>query len=86
MEKEQRINLYINKYKDNQKERLMSNITLLDAYSPLKILERGYAIALKDDIAIRSVNDVHNEDVITIIVNDGKLITKVLERDIKNGK
>lgn len=46
-------------------------IQLLDAYSPLKILNRGYSVILKEGKAIHSVDDLAIGDMIDIRLNDG---------------
>lgn len=58
-------------------------IALLDANSPLKILSKGYAVSYKDDRIIKSVNDVAVDDQVSIEYKDGKVITKVIEKEIK---
>lgn len=52
-------------------------ISLMDAYSPLKILQRGYSITMKDNYAIRNIKDIAIEDHLNIRVNDGHIIAKV---------
>ena len=59
-------------------------IQLLDAYSPLKVLSRGYSVTYKNDKVITSVDDVQIEDKLTIRLSNGTLVTKVEE--IKDGK
>jgi len=53
--------------------------THLDAISPLRVLERGYAIALSEKTgrAIRHVADVGEGDRLRIRVSDGELTAKV---------
>lgn len=61
-----------------------SRITgLLDAYSPLKILSRGYGvIADNDNKVITSVNQVKQGDFLKIRLSDGELKTKISERKL----
>lgn len=63
----------------NQKQ-VMEKAALLDAFSPLKILNRGYAIAMFNKKAIRCNEDVNINDIIEVQVSDGKLLAKVTER------
>ena len=63
------------------RNKLTKNIALLDAYSPLKILQRGYAITSKKDKAIRSIKEIHTKDTIQIKYIDG-----TAEAEIKNTK
>lgn len=84
------LNLDINKYKnklnnsvkfikDKKENSLKQNASLLDAYSPLKSLARGYAIVEKDGETIKSTNNLHTDDTLSIQMYDGKIITKVAE-------
>ncbi len=51
----------------------------LDALSPLRVLDRGYAIAFKqpEGVALRSVADAKPGDAIAIRLRDGTLEAKV---------
>ena len=84
------LNLDINEYKnklnnsvkfikDKKENCLRQNAGLLDAYSPLKSLARGYAIVEKDGEAIKSTDNLHTDDTLSIRMYDGKIITKVAE-------
>ena len=46
----------INKCKENYSKEIQNYIHLLDAYSPLQVLKRGYAIVSKES-EITSIND-----------------------------
>lgn len=54
-------------------------VARLNALSPLRVLERGYAIALSDGEAIRSHEDVPKGAAIRIKLHDGYLKAKVVE-------
>ncbi|MCA0985970.1 exodeoxyribonuclease VII large subunit [Guptibacillus algicola] len=60
----------------------------LDALSPLKIMERGYSLAYKDDELIKSVKQVEPGDVIKVQMTDGKIDAHVygLEENDSYGK
>ena len=49
----------------------MSLVSKLNALSPLHTLERGYAIVSKNDKNISSVDDISNQDKISILFKDG---------------
>ena len=53
--------------------------THLDAISPLRVLDRGYAIALSEKTgrAVRKVDDVNEGDLLRIRVSDGEVPAKV---------
>lgn len=59
-------------------------ISLLDAYSPLKVLSRGYSVTYHNEKVIKSINEVNQEDKINILLSDGSLIAKVEEKE--NGR
>ena len=84
------LNLDINEYKnklnnsvkfikDKKENCLRQNASLLDAYSPLKSLARGYAIVEKDGEPIKSTDNLHTDKTLSIQMYDGKIITKVAE-------
>ena len=58
-------------------------VTHLDALSPLRVLERGYAIALHERTgrAVRSVTEVNTGDRLRVRVSDGELRAKVEDHD-----
>ena len=49
----------------------------LDSLSPLRVLERGYAIARSGDIVLRDAEDVRVGDVINTILFRGRLTSRV---------
>ena len=54
------------------------NIALLDSYSPLKTLSRGYSVATCNGKTIKQVADVNKGDIINIKLIDGKIKTEVV--------
>lgn len=60
-------------------ERVLKNIQLLDAYSPLKVLQRGYSVTFKDNKVLNSINDINVNDELKVLLNDGELNVKVNE-------
>lgn len=56
-----------------------AKVNLLDAYSPLKSLQRGYGIAFKNQQVIKSINDVNINDEVSFKLSDGKLISKIID-------
>lgn len=55
----------------------------LDALSPLAILERGYSICLKEEIVVRSVEDISVGDALKILLTDGEAISEVTDKKVK---
>lgn len=56
-------------------------VALLDAFSPLKVLQRGYAIAQKENNIIRSVDEVSKNEDVKIRLNDGYIYTTVKQKE-----
>ena len=61
----------------NEQSRVSKSAALLDAYSPLKVLGRGYGIVSHDGKTVRSQNDVKAGDEIDIRLYDGTIGAKV---------
>lgn len=49
----------------------------LNALSPLKIMDRGYSIAYKDDSLVKSISQVKKGDGLNIHLQDGQVICQV---------
>lgn len=62
----------------NSRHSLQKNCALLDAYSPLKVLSRGYSISKIEDQAIKHVKDVARDDIMVTRVNDGVITSCVV--------
>lgn len=56
---------------------LSSCAVALDALSPLKVFERGYSVAYCKDKVLKSVKQVENNDMIKLVLNDGKVEAQV---------
>lgn len=62
----------------NSRHSLQKNCALLDAYSPLKVLSRGYSISKIEDKVIKNVKDVESDDIMVTRVNDGVITSCVV--------
>ena len=63
------------------RQRYISNVSKLDAMSPLKVLMRGYAMAEDENgKLVRSVDQVANGEQITVSLSDGRLTATVVEK------
>lgn len=62
----------------NSRHSLQKNCALLDAYSPLKVLSRGYSISKIEDQVIKHVKDVTRDDIMVTRVNDGVITSCVI--------
>lgn len=68
---------YLNNYK-NISNRFILNISKLDAYSPLKILKRGYGvITSNENKSIKSIKSIKVNDKVNIKLSDGTFIANV---------
>lgn len=66
------------------KQRFISLTAKLDAMSPLKVLTRGYAMALTQNReVVRSVNEICVGDSISVIVSDGTLNAEITDIEEK---
>lgn len=63
------------------KQQLTSYLQLLDAYSPLKVLQRGYAIATADRKTLTSVDARQIGDDIDVRLQDGTLYCRVIGKE-----
>ena len=70
-----------NAYIEQKNAALCENAAKLDALSPLKVLARGYAAVLKDGRAVKSVEELNENDTIDITLADGKAVCRVTERE-----
>ncbi len=66
-------------YQHRQNESLQKKIGLLDAYSPLKVLQRGYSVTYQDDKVIHSIHQVNVHDDLSIRLSDGTVSAKIEE-------
>ena len=76
----QALNNSIKLIDDKYSTKIKQNIKLLDAYSPLKILERGYSVVTKDENVVKTINNIHENDQINIKLSDGSIesvVTKI---------
>lgn len=62
----------------NSRHSLQKNCALLVAYSPLKVLSRGYSISKIEDKVIKHVKDVARDDIMVTRVNDGVITSCVV--------
>ncbi len=60
-------------------QRLDHIISKLEVLNPLNTLNRGYAIVKKDDKVLSSIKGFNVDDVISVSVKDGEIISKVIK-------
>jgi exodeoxyribonuclease VII large subunit len=64
---------------EKRKSILASSAHTLDAISPLAVLGRGYAIALKDGKAVRDADDLEAGDTLEVRLHRGQISAKVIK-------
>lgn len=72
-----RLNALMNKHITQQKTKLAGEAAKLNALSPLSTLQRGYAVASKDQHIIYSATNIKIGDTINVRVNHGSLDCRV---------
>ena len=60
---------------------LQKQAGLLDAFSPLKVLSRGYSVVYKEDRAVASAESLSAGDDISVRFSDGMIRGKVISRE-----
>ncbi len=83
IQKQQILISSINTYHQNQAHQFYNYCGLLDAYSPLKILKRGYSVTSKENYIIHSIYDLNGQDEITTLLQDGVVTSRVLKIEEK---
>ncbi|MCZ7362943.1 MAG: exodeoxyribonuclease VII large subunit, partial [Candidatus Methanoperedens sp.] len=80
----QRQTLSIKRILETKKAQFSACTGKLDAVSPLGTLSRGYSITLKlpESKLVRSIDDVAKTDKVQIIVNDGKIMCDVKDKEV----
>lgn len=71
---------------EKQQNQLQVQMQLLDAYSPLKVMDRGYSIVTSNHQVITSIDKVTINEAIDIKMKDGTLHTTVIGKEKNHGK
>ena len=71
--------LLIRSILQTKRDMLSSSAAKANALSPLSTLSRGYSVAEKDNVVIKSVNEISKGDRLTLIMRDGTAVTEVVE-------
>lgn len=75
--KSEKLTRFMNIYISNKGNKLIAAKGKLDGLNPLNVLNRGYAIAEKDEKIITSSKQLKDGDDFTVILSDGKINAKV---------
>ncbi len=85
-QKEHKLIITLNQYHQKQNQKYELKHSLLQAYSPLNSLKRGYHIIYQDKKLIKSVDDVCINETIHIKMHDGEVEAIVKDKEKNNGK
>lgn len=75
--KSEKLTRLMNAYISDRENKLIAAKGKLDGLNPLNVLNRGYAIAEKDEKIITSSKQLKDGDAFTVILSDGKINAKV---------
>ena len=75
--KSEKLTRFMDIYISNKENKLIAAKGKLDGLNPLNVLNRGYAIAEKDEKIITSSKQLKDGDDFTVILSDGKINAKV---------
>lgn len=75
--KSEKLTRFMNIYISDKENKLIVAKGKLDGLNPLNVLNRGYAIAEKDEKIITSSKQLKDGDDFTVILSDGKINAKV---------
>ncbi len=70
---------------EKEQKELSQKIQLLDAYSPLKVMERGYAVVYDHGHVAASVDEIKENDRLTVRMHDGLVYTDVVSKEKLHG-
>ena len=78
----QLLDISINNIVNKCSSKLNSSVSLLDSYSPLKVLSRGYSLTMIGEKVITKADDVSVGDVVDIRFSDSSISAEVKNKDI----
>lgn len=70
-------------YLDYKQKQFSQQISLLDAYSPLKILNRGYSITYHNQHVCKDVDEICVNDQLTSVLANGEVLSIVVAKEKK---
>lgn len=68
----------------NQHDKFMNLTYLMDAFSPLKILSRGYGIVNMNGSVVKSIQSINENDIVNVRMVDGVFKSKILGKENKH--
>lgn len=80
-EEKSRLEYSLEHYRAYLFQQMKEKTSLLDAFSPLKILSRGYHISYHNHHIVKHIDDVSVNDTLTIRMHDGELKTVIKKKE-----
>lgn len=78
------LNRNMEQYQYNKKVVFGNLMQLLDAHSPLKSVQRGYAVVTSKDNIVKHITEVEKNDMIKVNLSDGQIEAQVTETSTDN--
>ena len=75
-----RLKDYYERYLLKKQNDFILSVNRLELLNPLSIMSKGYSVVKKNDIVIKSVDEVNINDNIDILVNDGVIIASIINK------
>lgn len=82
-QKDQQLKAYMKYVLERKAQQFSVNQVALKGLNPLSYMDKGFAYIEKDEHVLSSVRDVHIDDMIHVTLKDGKILTKVIEKEEK---
>ena len=82
---EAKLGFLMTKDMQQKQQELAQKIQLLDAYSPLKVMERGYSVVYKGEHVVSSIDEVDEKDRLNVRMRDGLVYTEVIAKEKLHG-
>ncbi|MGO3202249.1 MAG: exodeoxyribonuclease VII large subunit, partial [Ruoffia tabacinasalis] len=78
------LNRNMEQFQYNKKVVFGNLMQLLDAYSPLKSVQRGYAVVTSKDNIVKHITEVEKDDMIKVNLSDGQIEAQVTKTSTDN--
>lgn len=83
MQQDQRLKSHMAYVLERKTQQYSVNQVALKGLNPLSYMDKGFAYIEKDDHVLSSIRDVDVNDMIHVTLKDGKILTKVIEKEEK---
>ncbi len=80
------LNNSIKNYNKDIRNNFVKQLELMQSYSPINTLKRGYSMIEVNNKVVSSIQDLQVNDSVNISLKDGKVKAKIVEKEIYNGE